>query len=127
MRLSYILLFTGTLGFANTIANPSFGQPETNCTYSHSAPYTTPTCPVIGDPLKFDIQSISVSAVGNTVTATIDFNYGGGSSLAPFTDGSVKLQPGDLMFFDPSAPSQKQQYRVALYRSRPNTLNNFIH
>jgi hypothetical protein len=125
MRLPFLLALTCTFGVANTLTNPSFGQTPTNCNYSQTAPYTTPTCPVIGDPLQFDIQSISVSVVGDSVTATIDFNYGGGQSLAPFTDGNVKLQPGDLFFFDPSDPNQVNLYGVALNSSRPGSHYNF--
>jgi hypothetical protein len=125
MRLSLTLIFTCTLGVANTLTNPSFGQPETNCNYTTTAPYTTATCPVIGNPIDFDIQSISVSVVGSTVTATIDFNYGGSSSLAPYQDGSIQLQPGDLLFYDPSDPNQIQ-FGVAIDSTRPGSQYNFI-
>jgi hypothetical protein len=111
---------------ASTIENPTFGQPETNCAYSQTAPYTTSTCPVIGNPLEFDIQSISISLAGDTVSATIDFNYGGGQSLAPFMDGGVQLQPGDLFFYSSSDPTQQNQYGVALTSSRPGSQNSFI-
>ena len=118
-------MFTGTLAMANTLTNPTFGQAETNCNYTAAAPYTTSTCPVIGDPTKFDIESISVTVVGTDVTATIDFNYGGNSSLASYKDGKLSLQPGDLLFFDPSDPNQ-QQFGVAIDSSRPDSKYSFI-
>jgi hypothetical protein len=125
MRLSLILIFSGALSFANTLTNSTFGQPETNCNYTQTAPYTTPTCPVIGAPSEFNIESISVTVAGDNVTATIDFNYGGGQSLAPFVDGNVTLQPGDLFFYDPTDPTQKLLYGVAVDSTRPHS-NPFI-
>jgi hypothetical protein len=125
MRLSLVLIFTGTFAMANTLTNPTFGQTETNCNYTTAAPYTTSTCPVIGDPAKFDIESISVTVAGTSVTATIDFNYGGSSSLAPYKDGNITLQPGDLLFYDPSDPNQ-MKFGVAIDSSRPDSKYSFI-
>jgi hypothetical protein len=54
---------------------------------------------VIGDPLKFDISSLTFTSLNNTVlNLDIRFNYGGGSSLAGFLNstGAVTLNVGDL-------------------------------
>lgn len=54
---------------------------------------------VIGDPLKFDISSLTFTSLNNTVLQLdIRFNYGGGSTLAGFLNstGAVTLNVGDL-------------------------------
>jgi hypothetical protein len=71
------------------------------CNYSFSPPYST--CDVIGDPALFDIQQASVHVADGWATVTIDFNYGGGITLQPFTDG-IPLAVGDLFFYAPSDP-----------------------
>ncbi|MFN0105075.1 MAG: PEP-CTERM sorting domain-containing protein [Bryobacteraceae bacterium] len=54
---------------------------------------------VIGNPLKFDIHSLTFqSLTGNALQIDIRFNYGGGSTLAGFLNstGAVTLNVGDL-------------------------------
>ena len=56
---------------------------------------------VIGDPLKFEITSLTFTSLANTVLQMdIRFNYGGGSTLAGFLNstGAVTLNVGDLFF-----------------------------
>ena len=106
MRLVLLVLFTGVVGFAATITNPCFGTTNSSC---------SPDPTVVGNYLFFDVQSISVTASGNTVTATLDFDYDDGGAtinnasgqqnLAPFSYGGVQLETGDLFFYDPSLPS----------------------
>jgi len=58
---------------------------------------------VIGNPALFDIQQATVNVGNGWATVTIDFNYGGGITLQPFTDGTP-LAVGDLFFYAPSDP-----------------------
>jgi hypothetical protein len=58
---------------------------------------------VIGNPALFDIQQASVEVENGWATVTIYFNYGGGITLQPFTDG-IQLAVGDLFFYAPSDP-----------------------
>lgn len=54
---------------------------------------------VIGDPLKFDIHSLTFTSLNNNaLQIDIRFNYGGGSTLAGFLNstGAVTLNVGDL-------------------------------
>lgn len=56
---------------------------------------------VIGDPLKFDISSLTFAGLNNTaLQIDIRFNFGGGSSLNGFnsSNGAVTLNVGDLFF-----------------------------
>lgn len=71
------------------------------CNYSFTPPYSS--CDVIGDPALYDIQKATVEIADNWATVTIYFNYGGGITLQPFTDG-IQLSVGDLFFYAPSDP-----------------------
>lgn len=117
MRLACLFLSSCALIAAGTLNDP-FNAPQTNCNYSFSAPFSA--CDVIGAPIDYDIQKISVSATGATAAVTIYFNYGGGMSLQPFTDG-IPLQVGDIFFYNPSDAAMRLQYGVDLYGPRPNS------
>ena len=96
----YLLLGCVTCS-AGTITD-TFNQSQAGgCSYSFASPYST--CDVIGDPALFDIQQASVHIGGSWGTVTIYFNYGGGITLQPFTDG-IQLAVGDLFFYAPSDP-----------------------
>jgi hypothetical protein len=87
--------------FAGTINDP-FGQSQAGgCNYGYSPPYGS--CDVIGNPALYDIQKATVTIGGGQATVTLYFNYGGGLSLLPFTDG-IELKAGDLFFYAPSDP-----------------------
>jgi hypothetical protein len=65
-----------------------FGQQSTHC--------GSPLCDVIGDPSRFDLQSvrIAVDAETRTATATLAFNFG----LGPYNLTGVRLEASDLLF-----------------------------
>jgi len=90
------------------------------CNYSLAPPFST--CDVIGNPALFDIQKASVEIANDWATATIYFNYGGGSTLQPFTDG-IPLAVGDLFFYAPSDPGN-YLYGVPLYSHGGFTADN---
>ena len=94
-----ILLFGSFASFAGVINDP-FNQSQAGCYYSLTTPFGT--CDVIGNELLFDIQSASVSLSPTLLDTNLYFNYGGGSSLAPFS--TPVLYPGDLFFYDPANP-----------------------
>ena len=101
MRVMLFLLLGCATCPAGTIYD-TFDQSQAGgCNYSFSPPYST--CDVIGDPALFDIQQASVHVADGWATVTIDFNYGGGITLQPFTDG-IPLAVGDLFFYAPSDP-----------------------
>jgi hypothetical protein len=81
------------------------------CNNSLAAPFST--CDVIGNPALFDIQKADVHVADGWATVTIYFNYGGGITLQPFTDG-IPLAVGDLFFYAPSDPGN-YLYGVPLY------------
>ena len=96
------LLLGCVTGQADTIYD-TFGQSQAGgCNNSLSPPYTT--CDVIGNPALFDIQQATVEVADGWAAVTIYFNYGGGITLQPFTDG-VQLAVGDLFFYAPSDPA----------------------
>ena len=74
---------------------------------------SSPACDVIGDRMLFDIQSASAVLNGNVMTAKVAFNtkY---SDLKPFTISTLKLDVGDLFFYNPANPYNP---------STPSTLN----
>ena len=86
---------------AGTIYDPFNQSQAGGCNYSFASPYST--CDVIGNPALFDIQQATVNVENGWATVTIDFNYGGGITLQPFTDG-IPLAVGDLFFYAPSDP-----------------------
>ena len=103
MRTCFVLvIFTAGLLRADSTILDTFHQPQTNCSYSLSSPYSN--CDVIGDESKYDIEKITAEINGATTTVKLFFNYGGGSSLAPFTDVGLTLGVGDLFFFNPAHP-----------------------
>lgn len=118
-------LLTAAPGSANTLTDP-FGQSQTNCDYSASAPYSN--CDVIGDPRLYDIQAAAFSVSGGMATVMIYLNSGAVQTannkltLGSFSDSGVTLIPGDIFFYnpttvyDPSDPSTIQylQYGIAL-------------
>lgn len=87
---------------AATLILAACGQAATITAISEFAPGDdcgSPSCPVIGDRLAFDIQKLMVSVTPTTATADLYFNFGfGNSSLTPFTVGSIQLNPSDLLF-----------------------------
>jgi hypothetical protein len=101
MRSILFFLVASVTCQAGTIYD-TFDQSQAGgCNYSLTPPYST--CDVIGNPLLFDIQKASVEIAGGWATVTIYFNYGGGITLQPFTDG-IQLAVGDLFFYAPSDP-----------------------
>lgn len=96
----YLLLGCVTCS-AGTIYD-TFNQSQAGgCNYSLTPPYSS--CDVIGNPALFDIQQATVEVANGWATVTIDFNYGGGITLQPFTDG-IQLAVGDLFFYAPDDP-----------------------
>jgi hypothetical protein len=115
MRLALLLVLLSTaISQASTITDP-FAQPQNNCNYSTSSPYSS--CDVIGNPQLFDIQKLDVTLAGGQATVTLYFNSGAVAKvgnqlrLSSFTVGSDTLIPGDLFFtnptniYDPTNPS----------------------
>jgi hypothetical protein len=99
---SILFLLLGCVACQAGTVYDTFGQSQAGgCGYSFTPPYST--CDVIGNPALFDIQQASVEIGGGWATVTIDFNYGGGITLQPFTDG-IQMAVGDLFFYAPSDP-----------------------
>jgi hypothetical protein len=111
---------------ANTLTDP-FNQPQNNCNYSATAPYSA--CDVIGDPQLYDIQMATLTPGGGMLTVMIYLNTGAVQQnnnnqlvLGSFSDAGVTLMPGDLLFYnpntvyDPSDPNTTQylQYGIPL-------------
>jgi hypothetical protein len=111
MRFLPIFVLTCALCSADTITNPLFGGSDPN---------------VIGPQYLFNIQSISVTVANGNVTAVLNINFDDGQSnnLAPFQDGALTLQTGDLFFYNPADPNS-YQYGVPMYGSRPNSAFSF--
>jgi hypothetical protein len=121
----FLILLTALPCLADTITDP-FAQPQNNCSYSASPPYSS--CDVIGNPQLYDIQAASVSIVNGMATAAIELNSGavqqtnGQLTLGSFSDVGLTLIPGDVFFYnpltvyDPSDPATAQylQYGIAL-------------
>ncbi|MGA2773900.1 MAG: hypothetical protein ABSG26_24145 [Bryobacteraceae bacterium] len=102
MRFAILFLLLGCVTCPATTIYDPFNQSQAGgCNYSLAPPFTS--CDVIGNPALFDIQKASVDIAGGWATVTIYFNYGGGITLQPFTDG-VLLAVGDLFFYSPSDP-----------------------
>jgi hypothetical protein len=101
MRFILFLLLECVSCSAGTIYD-TFDQSQAGgCNYSFTPPYSS--CDVIGDPALYDIQKAAVEIGSTWATVTIYFNYGGGITLQPFTDG-IPLSVGDLFFYAPSDP-----------------------
>ena len=99
---SILFLLLGCVACQAGTVYDTFGQSQAGgCGYSFTPPYST--CDVIGNPALFDIQQASVEIGGGWATVTIDFNYGGGITLQPFTDG-IQIAVGDVFFYAPSDP-----------------------
>ena len=62
---------------------------------------------VVGDRLFFDIKSADMQMSGNQAVVTLLLNYGGAGqhTLASYHDLVFWLNPGDLLFYDPSDPN----------------------
>ena len=101
MRPILFLLLGCVTCSAGTIYDPFDQSQAGGCNYSFTPPYTS--CDVICDPALFDIQKAAVEIDNGWATVTIYFNYGGGITLQPFSDG-VPLAVGDLFFYAPSDP-----------------------
>lgn len=85
----WLALSASAFGTPVTITDP-FGNPANACGNA--------SCDVIGDPLKFDIQKVTLNVAGATGTFDIFTNFAN-STLAPFTgSGSYNLFAGDLLF-----------------------------
>jgi hypothetical protein len=101
MRAILFLLVGCVTCQAGTIYD-TFDQSQAGgCNNSFAAPFST--CDVIGNPALYDIQKASVHIADGWATVSIYFNYGGGITLQPFTDG-IQLAVGDLFFYAPSDP-----------------------
>jgi hypothetical protein len=104
--LAFATLLCGACAFANTLTAP-FGQPQNNCTYSYTPPYSS--CNVIGNDALYDVQMATMSISNGMATVSIYTNSGGVNdinhhvTLGAFTDSGVTLVPGDIFFYNPSA------------------------
>ena len=101
MRFILFLLLGCVVCQAGTVYDTFHQSQAGGCGYSFTPPYST--CDVIGNPALFDIQQATVAVADNWATVTINFNYGGGITLQPYTDG-IQLAVGDLFFYAPSDP-----------------------
>jgi hypothetical protein len=95
MRVIEFLVLSCAIASAGTLTNTSFGEFDST---------------VLGNPLLYDVQSLSVSLSGNQVTAVIDVNYGNQNGVISDVGGEQFLYGlvygiGDLFFYDPSAPT----------------------
>ena len=112
MKSTMLFLLLGCATCQAGMIYDTFDQSQAGgCNNSLTPPYST--CDVIGNPALFDIQKASVEVADGWATVTIYFNYGGGITLQPFTDG-VPLSVGDLFFSAPSDPGD-YLYGVPLY------------
>jgi hypothetical protein len=76
---------------------------------------------VIGDRMKFDIQGASVNITPTLVTADLYLNYGGGASLSEFNfDKTLKLDIGDLMFYNANSTAPAYAVPLASHAGSPN-------
>jgi hypothetical protein len=107
-----LLLSTGSGAHAGIIKDPFAQSQAGGCNYSFIAPFSS--CDVIGDPALYDIQSAKVELGAASGEVTLNFNYGGGITLAPFTDG-IPLSVGDLFFYNPQDPAAAFIYGIPLY------------
>lgn len=120
----FVILPSAVLCQAGTLTDP-FAQPQNNCNYSHTAPYSS--CDVIGNEQLYDIQMASVSINDGVATVAIYLNSGAVQqgnplTLGAFSDAGLTLIPGDIFFYnpltiyDPSDPATSQylQYGIAL-------------
>jgi hypothetical protein len=99
---SILFLLLGCVTCPAGTVYDTFNQSQAGgCSYSFTPPYSS--CDVIGDPALYDIQKAAVHVEDGWATVTIYFNYGGGITLQPFSDG-VSLAVGDLFFYAPSDP-----------------------
>ncbi len=105
MRYGLAFLILGAaLCSAGTISD-LFNQPQNNCNYSQTPPYSD--CDVIGSAGVYDIQQASVTVAGNGFTTiTLFSNLGGVTAqngqlaLGSFDSGlGPTLIPGDLFFY----------------------------
>ncbi len=102
MRSVILFLLLGCVTCPAGTIYDAFNQSQAGgCSYSFAAPFSS--CDVIGDPALFDIQKASVEIANGWATVTIYFNYGGGITLQPFSDG-IPLAVGDLFFYAPGDP-----------------------
>ncbi|MBX9600210.1 MAG: PEP-CTERM sorting domain-containing protein [Bryobacteraceae bacterium] len=97
-RLAFSLLACVPLAFGQYTVTDPFNAPQTNCNYSLVSPFSN--CDVIGDKNKYDIEKVDVRVGFDTTTVRVYLNYGGGSTLAPFSDG-LPLRIGDFFLYRP--------------------------
>jgi hypothetical protein len=103
MKPVLIFLLLGcTTGSAGLISDPFGSSQAGGCNYSFVAPFSS--CDVIGAPMHYDIQNLSVEIGGGQAAIVIHLNYGGGIALKPFDDG-ITLFIGDLFFYAPGDPA----------------------
>jgi len=121
IAIASLILWSAALCPANTLTDP-FGQPQTDCNYSYSAPYST--CQVIGNELLYDIQAVTFTTSGGMATVQIYTNSGavqnvnGRLTLGSFSDSGLTLIPGDIFFYDPTTvydPSDPATIRYLQY------------
>ncbi len=98
MRISSLLFL------AASFTLPAFALPTFPLVYTDPLASADPA-DVIGDPNFFDISSLAFASFNSgTKRFTVDilFNYGGGTSLSPFSIGGAftNLNVGDLLFFN---------------------------
>jgi MYXO-CTERM domain-containing protein len=117
------LLLSAALGSASALTDP-FGQPQANCDYSYTAPYSN--CDAIGNPRLYDIQAATFSVSGGMASVMIYLNSGAVQTvnnkltLGSFNDSGVTLIPGGIFFYnpttvyDPSDPSTIQYLRYGI-------------
>jgi len=87
------------LFLATCLALPSLALPTFPITFNDPTA-AQDASDVVGDPTKFDITQLrftGFNSATNTFTAKVNFNYGGGSSLASFDIGWGPLNVGDLL------------------------------
>jgi hypothetical protein len=123
LAATFILLLSAAFCSATNLTD-TFAQAQNNCNYSSNAPYSN--CDVIGDPSKFDIQSLTYSNSGGIVNLLIYLNSGAVHQvnnqyvLGSFNDNGINLIPGDVFFYagnvayDPSDPNTTQYLKYGL-------------
>jgi hypothetical protein len=97
-RLALILLACVPLAMGQYTVTDPFNAPQTNCNYSLVSPFSN--CDVIGSKSKYDIEKVDLQVGFDTTTIKVYLNYGGGSTLSPFTDG-LPLRIGDFFMYRP--------------------------
>ncbi|MGA3095515.1 MAG: PEP-CTERM sorting domain-containing protein [Bryobacteraceae bacterium] len=91
------LVFASFCSATSVINNPNFGPNDTIANY--------PATGVIGTVADFDIKDATLTVSGGSVTIAVQFDYGSSNTSLPVYNDGINLAVGDMLFYDPSAPS----------------------